>query len=271
MAVLVKRLGPISMTVRYLWQKTPSSPYYYRRRIPKDISQITGETMSVKALRTRDKLLAAKQIILLTRLDDEAWQKIRNGISPDSVRDEAVALLARFDLEDKPRSEQEHKEFNIDFFLDHIRSKAPNDEHPDPYLAAYERRAVEILGDREEFSLSDAMRLYLKKRGATDPSASNRKLRNTVNAAFTPVFDLLGDRDVSKYKRVDVTSLIEVGLAKGLKTGTLKKQLGVVRAAVNDLIKEHELHNIHNPFKEFEIPNLLEDSTEKATGKPLEQ
>ena len=265
MSVLIKRVGPISVTVRYLWQKTPTSPYYYRRRIPKELAQALGQVMSVKALRTRDKLVAAKQILVLARLDDELWHRMRNGMSPDDSREKAVALLARYDLEDKPRVEQEDKEFNIDFFLDIIRDKAPGDEQPAPYLSTTELRALAILGDREEYTLSDAKRLYLKKRGGLEPTAINRKLRNTVNSAFAPVFDLLGDREITKYKRVDVSSLIDAGLAKGLKTATLKKQLGVVRAGVNDLIKEYELHGVHNPFKEFEIPNLLEDAAEKAS------
>ena len=265
MSVLINRVGPISVTVRYIWQKTATSPYYYRRRIPKDVRQAIGQDYSVKSLRTRDKIQAAKQILILSRLDDELWYRLRNGMSPVGVREEAVALLARYDLEAMPRVQQEDKELNVDFFFDDMRAKAPNEDDPDPYLSTSERRALAILGNREEFTLSDAKQLYLKKRGGLEPSSSNRKLRNTVNSAFAPVFNLLGDREITKYKRVDVSALIDSGLAKGLKTATIKKQLGVVRAAVNDLIREYELHSAHNPFKEFEIPNLLEDVSDKAS------
>jgi integrase len=221
--------------------------------------------MSVKALKTRDKVLAAKQITVLTRIDDDLWYRLRNGITPEGSLEEAQALLAQFDIEALPIHKQRDNEINIDHFMDTLARKAPNDEEPIDVLADHELRALAILNDRDQYTLTDAKRLYLKKRNGLVETTKNRKLRNTTDAAFAFVMDLLGDREIAKYKRVDVSKVVEAGLSKGLKTATLKRQLGIVRAAINDLIREFELHGMHNPFKEFDIPNLLEDANERAS------
>lgn len=221
--------------------------------------------MSVKALKTRDKLLAAKQIAVLTRIDDDLWYRLRNGITPEGSLEEAQALLAQFDIEALPIHKQRDNEINIDHFMDTLARKAPNDEEPVDVLADHELRALAILNDRDQYTLTDAKRLYLKKRNGLVETTKNRKLRNTTDAAFAFVMDILGDRQIVKYKRVDVSKVVEAGLEKGLKTATLKRQLGIVRAAINDLIREFELHGTHNPFKEFDIPNLLEDANERAS------
>ncbi len=75
MATIVHQIGALSVSVKHLWQKTPTSPYYYRRRVPKDIAQALGQTWSVMSLRTSDITLAAKLIARQASLDDALWNK----------------------------------------------------------------------------------------------------------------------------------------------------------------------------------------------------
>ncbi len=126
-------------------------------------------------------------------------------------------------------------------------------------------RAISILKGDEQFTLSDAKRVYLKKRNGLEVRQDNRKLRNMADSAFDLVISYIGDREFKRYRRTDVTSVIQSALTAKLKTTTIKRRLGVVRAAVNDLIKEYELDDTRNPFNDFDIPNLGEDATELSS------
>ncbi|MBY4676495.1 tyrosine-type recombinase/integrase [Marinobacterium arenosum] len=262
---LIHRFGPIAVTVRYLWQKHSDGPYYYRRRVPKDIAPKLGKTFNVIALRTRDKLLAAKRIAKLTRQDDELWYRMRNGLATNSAREAAQALLESFDLEARAANEQQDREIHVDVFLESLERKVPGNEHPADHLDDHELRALAIIQGKEEFSLSDAKQVYLKKRDGLETRADNRKLRNATDSSFDLVIGAIGDRSLKQYRRKDVSEVIHGALVAGLKTTTIKRRLGVVRAAVNELIKEYELDGLRNPFADFEIPKLGQDSDERAS------
>lgn len=253
------------MTVRYLWQKHSEGPYYYRRRVPKELTKAIGKTYIVQSLRTRDKVLAAKRIAHLVRRDDEQWHRMRNGLVPETDREQAVELLERFQLDAIPFSEQEAADLARDVFIEHLERKVPANEHPVDHLEAHEFRALSILNGQEQFTLSDAKRVYLKSRDGLEVRPDNRKLRNTVDAAFDLVIGVIGDRLIKKCRRRDVSEVIAVALAGQSKTTTIKRKLGVVRAAVNELIREYELADVRNPFNDFKIPKLGEDSDERVS------
>ncbi len=260
------RSGPIFVTVRYLWQKHPEGPYYYRRRVPKELAAGVGKTFIVQSLRTRDKVLAARRIAQLVRRDDEQWHRMRNGLVPETDREHAVALLESFQLEAVPFAEQEgSSELARDVFIEHLERKVPGGEHPVNHLKDHELRALSILNGKEQFTLSDAERVYLKGRDGLEVRPDNRKLRNTVDASFDLVIDIIGDRTLDKCRRKDVSEVIAVALTGKIKTATVKRRLGVVRAAVNELIREYELADVRNPFGDFKIPKLGEDSEERGS------
>ncbi len=254
------------MTVRHLWQKHPEGPFYYRRRVPKELVPAVGKTYIVEALRTRDKTLAAKRILMLTRRDDEQWFRMRSGLVPEGDREKAEDLLGSHGLAPIPFAEQWDKEINYDVFIERMERKVPGDEHPSDHLDSHELRALDILKGSETYTLADAKRVYLKKRDCLEVRPDNRKTRNMVDSAFDLVFDNLGDRDITKYRRRDVSEVIQIALAAGLKTTSVRRRLSVVRAAINDLVREYEVDDIQrNPFADFEIPKLGEDSDERSS------
>jgi hypothetical protein len=122
------------------------------------------------------------------------------------------------------------------------------------HLAPAKMGAIRILIGEDYPTLSDAKRIYLKKRDCLEARSDNRKQRNHVDRAFEMVVNSIGDFELRRYRRMDVTDLIHSELAKKRKTTTIKRRLGVVRAVVNDLIKARELDGMRNSFKFIFIP-----------------
>jgi integrase len=272
MATLFYQSGPLLVSVKHLWQKRkPDGPYYYRRRIPKEVLALNlnlkGPYKTV-ALKTKDLTQATKLIVQQTRRDDEEWQRISDGVTPSDSYGEAGELLAKFGLDAIPSVEQQDRELGLHLFTEHLERKVPGDEHPVSHLASHEMRAIRILKGEDQPTLSDAKHVYMRKRDYLEVRPDNRKQRNLVDSAFGMIVELLGDRELKSYKRADVTDLIHAELAAKRKTATIKRRLGVVRAAVNDLIKERELDGMRNPFADFEIPKLGEDAEQRTSLTP---
>jgi len=265
LAYHIHQFGPIIVKIKHLWRKSPSSPWYYRRRIPKDVLHAYTSSTRQIALKTRDDTLAAKRVVMLTRQDDETWDRMRRGVSSIGDRGRSEELLARFSLEAVPFSEQDVPEINYEQFIVSLENKVPGDEHPRDHLAPHELRAMDILSGTETYTLADAKQLYLKKKDALEARPDNRKIRNGADAAFAMVFNTIGDRELSKYRRRDVSTVIDAARASGLKTQTVKRRLAIVRASVNLITKEYEIDLKLNAFADFEIPNLGSDSHERVT------
>ncbi|WP_404420012.1 tyrosine-type recombinase/integrase [Marinospirillum sp.] len=259
--------GALTVTINYLWQKHSQGPYYYRRRVPKDIAPRIGKKMHVVALKTYDKLKAARMIDSLAKRDDVTWQQLRAGTGLGGARAEAERLLERFNLQPEPLAEQDgpYTDIGHGLLIEALEAKVPGDSTSlQPHLADAELRALAILQGRELFTLSDAKQVYLKKRGMLEPTEANRRACNNVELSFNLVCDVTGDSELKRLRRRDVSRVIERALEQGLKTTSIRRRLNTVRAAVNDLIKEYELTDIRNPFAELEIPNYGKDEIQRT-------
>jgi len=291
MSIPVFDSGALRVTVRFSWQKRPNGPWYYRRVYPKDIAQYferIGQPVPkchVVSLKTYDLKEAAKLIIRLARQDDVEWERIRRGLSPKSGYRAAESLLLDFGIDTQNLEAyrrgyadtldevtgcavvsglMDTREANADAFLDYLRSKVSGDDAPASYLKEHEMTALHLLNGTYEYRLSDALRHYLEKRDA----AGDKKKVNDTNRAFALVMEPLGDKPLDKYRRREVQEAIRKALADGLKTASIRKRLGTVRAAVNDLIRDYELADIRNAFERFEIPKLGEDAAERDSLTP---
>jgi integrase len=265
---VLHRSGALTVTIDYLWQKHTKGPYYYRRRIPKDISPRIGKQMRQVALKTYDKMAAAKMINSLATADDIYWHQLREGTGLGGAREDAETLLERFNLQPEPLAEQNfpYTDIGHELFIEALEAKVPGDAGSiQPYLADAELRALAILQGRESFTLSDARQVYLKKRDAITPNEINKRTHNTTVLAFNLVINVTGDSEIKRLRRRDVTLVIKKAQEQGLKTTSIRRRLNTIRAAINDLIREYELSDVRNAFAEFEIPNYGKDE-EKRDG-----
>lgn len=265
---VLHRSGALTVTIDYLWQKHPKGPYYYRRRVPKDIAPRIGKQIRQVALKTYDKMAAAKLIDSLAKADDAYWRQLREGTGLGGSRGEAERLLERFNLHPEPIADQTGPFADIghELFIEALESKVPGDATSvQPHLSDAELRALAIVQGRESFTLSDAKQVYLKKRGALNPTQATKRTHNNTVLAFNLVTNETGDSEIKRLRRRDVTRVIEKAQEQGLKTTSIRRRLNTVRAAINDLIREYELSDVRNPFAEFEIPDYGKDE-EKREG-----
>ncbi|WP_074454259.1 tyrosine-type recombinase/integrase, partial [Marinobacter sp. X15-166B] len=265
---VLHRSGALTVTIDYLWQKHTKGPFYYRRRVPKDIAPRIGKTMRQVALKTYDKMAAAKMIKTLADRDDVYWRQLREGTGLGGSRGDAEGLLERFNLEPEPIADQTgpFADIGYELFIEALESKVPGDATSiQPHLTDAELRALAIVQGRESFTLSDAKQLYLKKRDALIPTETTKRQHNNTVLAFNLVINETGDSEIKRLRRRDVTRVIEKALEQGLKTTSIRRRLNTVRAAINELIHEYELSDVRNPFAGFEIPKYGKDEEKRKS------
>lgn len=271
MATLLFSSGAMKVSIRYLWQKQKNGVWYYRRRYPKevrDLLEARGEqppVYKVLSLQTHDQTVAAKRVVQLASQDDDEWWRLTQGIDTRSPRADALKVLEKFGLEPSPISSQPHDaQVAFDAFVNHLERKQPSPANPEDrpqlpseFLPTHEYVALQILKGEYQHRLSDAKEVYLSLR------EDDRKIRNAADNSFDLVIKELGDRPISSYRRKEVQQVITSAISQGLKTTTIRRRLGTVRAAVNDLIRQEEL-SITNPFTDFVIKGLGEDANDRT-------
>jgi len=259
------------MKVRYMWRKSDTSPWYYRRKLPDDIKAILerrGEPTPVfrtKALRTRNDTLAMKLVGLETRKDDEFFYQLKEGTVTSKALKLAEKLLNEHGLKFAPVSEQT-AHIELDAFYNKLQGMVPGDGQPKDHLDEVSYAALQVLRGEYKLRLSDAESHYCGSRNL------GRVARNTVTRAFKRVYASFGDLPIGDCRRKDVGALIKSLLDAGLKTATLSRELGVVRTAIGELLVEHELTlSVSNPFTDLKIPKLRQDAKKRPAYTPEQQ
>lgn len=94
-------LGSIfKVSLRYVYKR--GNTYYYQRKIPLDLVDRYGGKALIKVnLKTSDLKQVAKQVAVLNRQHESTWISLRHNpnMSPQSVRESAIKLLAQFGLQ----------------------------------------------------------------------------------------------------------------------------------------------------------------------------
>jgi integrase len=98
----------------------------------------------------------------------------------------------------------------------------------------------------------------------------DKKKSGPSRLAFTDLIELLGDRRPSEYRVWEVQKLITYMLdGRGLKTMSVKKRMGCIRSAFNNVTKLYELSTdkLHN-FSGYDIQNLGDDAEDRLDFTP---
>lgn len=242
------------VSIKHIWQKRPDGVFYYRRRYPEQFREAMHQqgielpTFKVVSLKTKSKVEAARKIVTLALSDDREWSSAFNGVPTSAVKADALRLIKAQGLLALPLHKQPNPDqaaLAWDIFTDELERRvlresrhSPHidlEENFDDFISPVERTAIEIVAGRYKFHLSDAKDHYIKTRSL------NRKGIHATEASFRLITDVLGDRPIEDYRRTEVTTAIDAALASGLKTGSVSKRVGTVRAAVSELIRDEEL------------------------------
>lgn len=278
---IVFNFSNCKVSVKYLKKVNNSKNWYYVRRIPKDLLEhehyaSKNDKRIVRSTKTSNKLNASKKASQINRLVEAEWDELRNGSINLSAYKEALKLLSSFGLNEKSfRSQAPHL---FDDFQDYIESKISDislkeafDEESLGYtdlaestfknaLGEVDRLAFDVARGKVEWKASFILKEHLDRKGW----ANNRKQRNDYFPAFNSLISLHGDRRPRDYSFSDVDDLIKSMLSEGLKTSTVKKRMGCIRAAFNNVTKIHSLNeDRHHPFTGYTIPNLKEDASDR--------
>ncbi|SMN17413.1 Site-specific recombinase, phage integrase family [uncultured Candidatus Thioglobus sp.] len=213
---------------------------------------------------------------------ESEWNRLREyaqrGFSSKATLSDSTALLNDFGLD----SEYSHKktlssqdELNANAFIDHIQNKLPdkaqnqifenNGNDRDlfskiirDFLNPHEARAMDIFKNGITLTLSEYPKLYAELSGRDINSKAIKDVITNINL----IIDLLGDRAVNEYSRIDANSLIKARLKSGVKTTTISKNFTLINAAIEKVNREYEIES-KNPFTQPNIPKLGNDTIKR--------
>jgi integrase len=258
-------LGSIfKVSLRYAYKR--GTTFYYQRKIPLDLVDRYGGKVLIKVnLKTNDLKQVVKHVAALNKQYEATWASLRHNPdrNPQSIREAAIKLLAQYGL--KPQSPQ-NDELNRDAFLDRLKEKVlsnasgdgeDEEEYPSPeeFLSPTELEALRLINEKPQLRLSDALEIYL----SGHPKKNDEKFVIYVQRVWNKLIGMLGDKGFTEVTRADANEYVSRVLAEGSKTGTVQRQINVIRAVFNVVIIERELAKA-NPFLRMRIAGLGEDS-----------
>jgi len=273
--------------MQYITKVSGSNQWYYKRRIPKDVQShypSNKDNKIVKSLRTDNKKDAVLKASKLTRELEAEWNQFRGkgSVLSGTVLDKARELLKQHGLPQSKRSKNDDAAF--DLFTDSINDALPlavQNELHDAYISGDKEvendlliqsllpeqlSAIELSNGGMVLTASVILEEHLKNKGWL----SDKKKSGPYRLAFTDLIELLGDRRPSEYGVWEVQQLVTYMIEeRGLKTMSVKRRMGCIRAAFKGVTKLFELNDdkMHN-FSGYDIPNLGDDAEDRSDFTP---
>lgn len=233
---------------------TKAGTWHYRRRLPKEISEVLGQGEFKRLLGATEKEAVRKFPKVnaeFERLIAETRQQVALAAGTDVTRMEVHREAERRARElAQVGVDREAADIIRESFL----TRFPVDpETGDPLgLSEVEGRAITILANggnvpRPAPTLEDARKLYLKEKVGDD-----EKKKLELERVFRLVEEALQqDRTLASLKRDDAKEVRD-HMRDGRKASSVDRYLNVVRAVINHAIREFDLGGMANPFMHLE-------------------
>ncbi len=270
MPIVVLEVGAFVLMAKYIFQKPSSDLFYFRRRIPEDVTRHYPNRRNgyvIESLQTKDAGTAAKLAHRKALEQDALWSAIRTGqVSDGPERVEAAkALLASHGLRPGQHTVFKTADLEPEQFLDELRYQAdarePGDNrlnwHED--LPAVHRLAGDLFyGAKEPIFLSAALKEFQDLKGE-DASSRAGTDRVRVVSDFIASY---GDLPIVQYGRENANAFVKHLAEKGNKTATIQRRLNSIRPVFRTMCREHELED-RRIFEGVNIPNLGHDTKDR--------
>ncbi|MGF6723983.1 integrase [Paraburkholderia sp. GAS41] len=273
---LVRISHTMSVKLTHLWPRSPTGPYWFKRKVPKALVSAVGKTWIQFSLGTRDLRVASRLITDHVTEQDRQWAALLAGHSkllnpaPGDVDAQANQLLRQHGIDPKdPAGAAEGARSALESVLDaHLpdylrEATEATPQELDRHLSPVHRVALQVLQGRKPFTLTKCMDDYIAARPSTEKDA---RLVFGYLLAY-----LGGDRDIRKVRRSDVNGFVAWLLQGGhgaagrkVSTTTVGRYLVPLRAAYARAIKEEEF-GVGNVFAGVEVPDHGADVTERES------
>lgn len=258
----------MSVKITHLWPRSPTGPFWFKRKVPKALVALVGKTWIQFSLGTRDPKQATRLIADHVSEQDREWSALLNPAQVP-LRDQAHRLLVGRGTDPIDLKESEDgarwafEELLEDQLPDHLREATEaTPQELDRHLPPAPRAALQVYQGRKPFTLTDCMDQYIAARPSTEKDA---------RLVFGYLQGFLGsDRDIRKVRRLDVNGFVAWLLAgghasgKSVSTSTVRRYLRPLSAAFGRAIRENEL-GIENVFAKVEIQGDGTDVIERET------
>jgi integrase len=140
---------------------------------------------------------------------------------------------------------------HVSFFEDELREKF---DKP----TAVTNAAFSALYNKLPVLLSEAFTVYLENH----PKGKDKDFQSNQSQHWRKLVALVGDIALEGLTRNHARQYRDQRLDAGVKTTTLLRELGVLRAVVNVACREIPL-NLKNPFESLSIPNVNKDASKR--------
>ncbi|MGQ4274703.1 tyrosine-type recombinase/integrase [Terrihabitans sp. B22-R8] len=255
------------MSAPYL-KRLPNGIYQYRRVIPDDLRGILGKR-EIKQSLGKDFAAAMKQYADVHKKADEAVEKAKLGTPPDTVRAEVLDLLKRHRLTvddvEAAASVDRHDPDSVDLaigmgaLVDELREQAEeaqrNGRDARQVLEAIQSLAKGVI-PKETHTVATALEFYRKSKAKPD-AAKNKALEDRINNLKGRMAKALGVQAITKrplenFTNENARKTRDFLLKDGLDPASVKRMIGIVKAAINEVSREYDL-TFRNPFEKLKI------------------
>ena len=270
-------IGSYSFAMKYLFKRSNRNTYYYKRRVPKELTPHYPKPFIEISLKQNDKVLAAIQCEEQHKIIEQQFKRLRQGLPKDQILSNyqsAIKHLEDFDLAPHDahtiNDGAEHAKDRFYEGIDEaIRRQTTSDAYsaiqanetafPLHLLSNEQRSALAIIQGKFRLTASQYPDEYLRLKGYAD----NRRKRNESLSAINSLIDCCGDRAPAEYSRSDLNKYIKDSLVSK-KTQTVERQLGSIAAMFNSVALEMDISiDRQHPFSKMKIPNLGHDAKDK--------
>jgi len=274
----IVQLSPIvSARIRYLWERSKTGPYWFKRRVPPDLVETVGKEWVQLSLGTRDPRVAALLIAQHVAEQDRQWSELRSP-SRQGVMHSARQLLVEYGID--PLAPKDSPEGALGAFETFIEAQLPRsvaeDENVtegwqlDRHLSPVHAAALQMRQGRDKFTLADCLDQYVTAR--PDAAKDARMVFGYLGAFLEEQrTGSLATRDLRKMRRQEVNAFVKWLLEgkhsadkRKVSTSTVSRYLTNIRAAFARAIRENEL-GCENVFAKVEIPQAGKDVTKRET------
>lgn len=232
---------------KYIALRGKSKSYSYRRRHTKEQAEFYQQSFFNLSLQTRELSIARARAHRVSKLYERNQKLILQGDAPESITIEsqertktrtelANELLSQFvSLTRDTSTIPEEAATAINFALQDYAEDGKGDYISDRVPVV--KDAIALLNGediKEDLTMSQIVHLFLEIKGiAFDDKMTKLALQEWVTE--------MGDRPLSQYKRIHAQEFVNSFAARGKSSGTAKRRLGALKAAMRKVAVMHEL------------------------------